>query len=68
MFPEPIIFLGIPIHLFGVFAALSILLGYWVTASEMKRLGIPIHFLADLKEQGTVPRRGDRSVGFVVMR
>jgi len=55
MFPEPIIFLGIPIHLFGVFAALSILLGYLVTASEMKRLGIPIHFLADLAIAVLIP-------------
>lgn len=55
MFPEPIIFAGIPIHLFGIFAALSILLGYWVTASEMKRLGIPTHFLADLAVAVLIP-------------
>lgn len=47
MFPEPIVLLGIPIRLFGVFAALSILLGYFITALEMKRLGIRTHFLAD---------------------
>ena len=68
MFPEPIIFLGMPIHLFGIFAALSILLGYLVTASEMRRPDAvrgerrtgrrPGGEVSGNPGKGTVPREG----------
>ncbi|GEM_PF-594259 len=40
MFPEPILVMGVPFHLFGVFSALSVFLGYVLIISEMRRLGI----------------------------
>lgn len=48
MLPEPLTIFGITIHLFGIFAALGILLGYLVTAAEMRRLQITTSILPDL--------------------
>ncbi len=48
MFPDTLIFFGMPIRLFGIFAAASILLGCLITAGEMKRLKISVDILPDL--------------------
>ena len=48
MFPEPILVMGVPFHLFGLFAALSIFLGYVLIVSELRRLGINADIGADL--------------------
>lgn len=48
LLPEPLIFLGIPVHLFSLFASLGLLLGIYVTGREMMRLKIPRDLLVDL--------------------
>ncbi len=48
MFPEPVYILGIPFHLFGVFAALGIFAAYLMTAKDLRRQGIVPDFLPDL--------------------
>lgn len=55
MFPEPIFIFGFSIHLFGLFAGLSIFLGYWVTYLELKRLNISTSFLPDLALAVLIP-------------
>ena len=47
MWPEPLIIAGVPIRLFGIFASLGLLLGYWMTHREMVRLRLPIEVLPD---------------------
>ncbi len=42
MFPEPIIIFGIPIRLFGIVAALSLICGYLLYLKENKRLNISL--------------------------
>src|SRR3989338_7652400 len=48
MLPDPIFILGMPIYLFGAFAALSIFFGYKIAENEMVRLNIPIDHFTDL--------------------
>ncbi len=48
MFPEPIIFLGLPIHLFGLFLILGIVTSYLAVHREMARLKLPVDTLPDL--------------------
>ncbi|MBI1977495.1 MAG: prolipoprotein diacylglyceryl transferase [Candidatus Omnitrophica bacterium] len=47
MFPEPLVFFGFPIYLFGIFASFSILLGYVIVSRDMERLGIGTDILPD---------------------
>ena len=49
MYPPPVVFiLGLPIYAFGLVAALSILLGYWMTACQMRRAQLSVTPLPDL--------------------
>jgi phosphatidylglycerol---prolipoprotein diacylglyceryl transferase len=48
MFPNPIYLFGIPFQLFGIFAAVSIFIGYHETEREMRRTNIQADILPDL--------------------
>jgi len=48
LIPEPLILFGFPIHLFGLFASLGLLIGIYATGREMVRLQIPKDLLMDL--------------------
>jgi len=48
MFPDPIVLFGIPIHMFGVFVALGIFLGYKVAFKEASKLGVSEDFFVNL--------------------
>jgi len=48
VFPDPINLFGVTFHLFGIFAAVSIFLGYHETEREMRRLSIALNILPDL--------------------
>jgi len=48
MFPEPIYIFGFPLHLFGIIAATSLIIGLSVLFAEFRRLNIPSKIAADL--------------------
>jgi len=48
MFPQAITLFGVPFHLFGFIAGLSLLTGYLLTVNEMKRLEISLEIAPHL--------------------
>lgn len=47
MHPEPIMILGLPFHLFGIFSSISILIGYILIQRDFERSGIDGNISAD---------------------